>query len=112
MGRTLNIEEAMGKGNNQRQNGDRANGGRPQQQNGKFQQQNGKFQQQGEANIETPTLFIGGLSYTSTVESMKEFFSACGEVQSARIVTDKETGNVNFFINLAPRIWICRIFRC
>ena len=53
--------------------------------------------------IETPTLFIGGLSFNSTNESIKEFFSSIGEVQSARVVTDKETqkprgfGYVEFF---------------
>lgn len=41
------------------------------------------------ANIETPTLFIGGLSFNSTSDSIKEFFAQIGEVQSARVVTDK-----------------------
>lgn len=86
MGRSLNIEEAYGQqqgGNNfgNKQNDRRA----PRQDNGP-------------ANIETPTLFIGGLSYNSTAESIKEFFAACGAVQSARVVTDKETGNVIVFL--------------
>lgn len=46
----------------------------------------------------TPTLFIGGLSYDSTVDSIKEYFSSAGEVVRARIVSDKETGKVNFFL--------------
>lgn len=89
MDRTLNIEEAYGKNNNQ--GGNNFNNNRQNNNNRAPRQDNGP------ANIETPTLFIGGLSYTSTVDSIKEFFSACGAVQSARIVTDKETGNV-FFI--------------
>ena len=39
--------------------------------------------------IQTPTLFIGGLSYTSTSESISEYFSSVGEVVSARVITDK-----------------------
>lgn len=41
------------------------------------------------AEISTPTLFIGGLSFNSTNDSIKEFFAQAGEVQSARVVTDK-----------------------
>lgn len=84
MGRSLNIEESYGKNNNNNQ-GANNNRGAPRQDSGP-------------ANIETPTLFIGGLSYNSTAESIKEFFASCGEVQSARVVTDKETGNVNIFL--------------
>ena len=46
----------------------------------------------------TPTLFIGGLSYDSTVDSIKEYFSSAGEVVRARIVSDKETGKVISFL--------------
>ena len=91
LGRTLNIEESYGKNNNQGNN----NFGNNRQNNNNSR---APRQDNGPANIETPTLFIGGLSYNSTVDSIKEFFSSCGEVQSARIVTDKETGNVNFFL--------------
>lgn len=42
-------------------------------------------------------MFIGGLSYNSTVESITAFFSGCGDVASARIVTDKETGKPRGF---------------
>ena len=85
MGRSLNIEEAYGAKNNQGGNRQDNNSRAPRQDNGPV-------------NIETPTLFIGGLSYNSTAESIKEFFAACGEVQSARVVTDKETGNVIIFL--------------
>ena len=57
-----------------------------------------KFQSTGNANIENPTLFIGGLSYNSTRESIAAYFSQAGEVSSVRIVTDKETGNVKFYL--------------
>ena len=46
------------------------------------------------ATIENPTLFIGGLSYQSSVESIKHHFQGCGNVTSARIVSDRETGKV------------------
>ena len=87
MGRTLNIEEAYGKAFNQ--------GGNQGGNQGNNRRDNNRAPE-GEANIETPTLFIGGLSYQSTNESIKEFFQSVGEVQSARVVTDKETGNVHF----------------
>jgi len=41
------------------------------------------------AEISTPTLFIGGLSFNSTSDSIKEYFSGIGAVQSARVVTDR-----------------------
>lgn len=85
MGRNIAVEEARGKANGAQggaQGGNNRNDGAP-------------------AVIETPTLFIGGLSFQSTQESIKEFFSTIGEVQSTRIVTDKETQRVKFFSNLA-----------
>lgn len=87
MGRSLNIEESHGKNNNQ------APGGFGNKPNNR-----GPPQAQGDAVIESSTLFIGGLSYNSTVESLNQFFSAAGNVQSSRIVTDKETGNVLIFL--------------
>lgn len=56
---------------------------------GRNQDQGSKPQFENTATIETPTLFIGGLSYNSTAESIKEHFAQAGEVQSARVVTDK-----------------------
>jgi len=83
MGRNITIEESQGKKNNNF-------GG----QQGGFGGQQGGFTKPaypapGTATIETPTLFIGGLSYNSTVESLRDYFSTIGEVSSARIVTDK-----------------------
>ena len=54
--------------------------------------------QNNNSEIQTPTLFIGGLSYQSTSESITDFFSSVGEVLSARVITDKETGKVNIFL--------------
>lgn len=56
MGRNIRVEEARGTGQKQEQRGG-----------------NKGFDNQpaGNANIETPTLFIGGLSYNSTVDSIK-----------------------------------------
>lgn len=92
LGRNITVEESQGKkpfnnnggsfGGNNRQGG---------QQNGG----NKNYPAPGSANIETPTLFIGGLSYNSTADSIRDFFSQIGEVSSARVVTDKETGKVH-----------------
>lgn len=83
LGRNITVEESQGKKPYNNNNG------------GSFGQQGGKsYPQPGSANIETPTLFIGGLSYNSTAESIKDLFSSIGEVSSARVVTDKETGKV------------------
>ncbi len=55
MGRNIRVEEARGTGQKQEQRGG-----------------NRSFDQPAtNANIETPTLFIGGLSYNSTVDSIK-----------------------------------------
>ena len=37
-------------------------------------------------------LYVGNLSYSSTEESLAALFSQFGEVVSASIVTDRETG--------------------
>lgn len=82
LGRSLTIEESQKKNFN--------NGGSFGGQKGGF---GGKPSfggaPQGNANIETPTLFIGGLSYNSTADSISSFFSQIGAVSSARVVTDK-----------------------
>jgi RNA recognition motif-containing protein len=90
-GRNIFVEQAQGaKSNNDR--GAFQKGGN---QRGSFGGQN-KFQDQGNADIKTNTLFIGGLSYNSTVESIQDYFKGHGDVQRARIVTDRETGKVIF----------------
>ncbi len=42
-------------------------------------------------------LFIGNLSFKATEDSLQELFSQAGEVVSARIITDRETGRSRGF---------------
>ena len=42
-------------------------------------------------------LYISNLSYTSTEESLKEAVGAVAEVESVRIITDRETGRSRGF---------------
>ena len=92
MGRALKVEESLKSGGGGDRGGNKSFG----KQNGNNNRNN--FQSNGNATIETPTLFIGGLSYQSTSDSISSFFSSIGDVQSARVVTDKETGNVIIFL--------------
>ena len=42
-------------------------------------------------------LFVGGLSYTTTSESLRDHFAQCGRVESAAVVTDRDTGQSRGF---------------
>lgn len=42
-------------------------------------------------------LFIGGLSFSTSNERLREFFSEAGQVQSAEVVTDRDTGRSRGF---------------
>ncbi len=42
-------------------------------------------------------LFIGSLAYSTTDESLAEFFSQIGEVESAKVMTDRDTGRSRGF---------------
>ena len=42
-------------------------------------------------------LFIGNLAYSTTDDSLKAHFAELGEVSSARVVTDRETGRSRGF---------------
>ena len=42
-------------------------------------------------------LFIGSLAYATTDDSLKALFETVGEVTSARVVTDRETGRSRGF---------------
>ncbi|TSC69681.1 MAG: RNP-1 like RNA-binding protein [Parcubacteria group bacterium Gr01-1014_56] len=42
-------------------------------------------------------LFVGGLPYRTTGDELKDTFSKAGEVASASIVTDRETGRSRGF---------------
>ena len=37
-------------------------------------------------------LFIGGLSFSTTEEQLRTAFAECGQVESAAVVTDRDTG--------------------
>lgn len=42
-------------------------------------------------------LYVGGIPYESTEDSLKEAFSQAGTVTSANIITDRETGRSRGF---------------
>jgi len=42
-------------------------------------------------------IFVGNLSFTTREENLREAFSVHGEVTSARIITDRETGRSRGF---------------
>ena len=42
-------------------------------------------------------LFVGGLPYSTTEDTLKETFAKLGEVQSAIVITDKMTGRSKGF---------------
>lgn len=42
-------------------------------------------------------LFIGSLAYATTDDTLKAFFETIGEVSSARVVTDRDTGRSKGF---------------
>ena len=42
-------------------------------------------------------LFVGGLSYATTSESLREYFGQCGTVESATVITDRMTGDSRGF---------------
>ncbi len=42
-------------------------------------------------------LFIGSLAYATTDDGLKAFFEQVGEVASARVITDRETGRSKGF---------------
>ena len=42
-------------------------------------------------------LFIGGLSFSTSSERLREVFAAAGTVESATVVTDRETGRSRGF---------------
>lgn len=45
----------------------------------------------------TKRLYVGGLSYATTDEGLKNLFSQSGQVASATVVTDQQTGQSKGF---------------
>jgi len=50
-----------------------------------------------EKNVMNKKLFVGGLPYAVTDDRLEEVFAAHGTVESARVVTDKFTGQSRGF---------------
>ncbi len=42
-------------------------------------------------------LYVGGLSYSTTEDTLREYFMQCGNVDSVKIITDRETGRSKGF---------------
>ncbi|HET7876187.1 MAG TPA: RNA-binding protein [Methylomirabilota bacterium] len=42
-------------------------------------------------------LYVGGLSYSTTSETLREYFSQCGTVESAAVITDRFSGQSRGF---------------
>jgi cold-inducible RNA-binding protein len=42
-------------------------------------------------------LYVGNLPFSATEETVNEYFSAVGEVQSVKIITDRDTGRSRGF---------------
>jgi RNA recognition motif-containing protein len=42
-------------------------------------------------------LYVGNLPYSATEQALTEAFSQCGTVESARIITDRDTGRSKGF---------------
>jgi RNA recognition motif-containing protein len=42
-------------------------------------------------------LYVGGLSYSTTSESLKEYFAQAGNVESATVITDRFSGQSRGF---------------
>jgi RNA recognition motif-containing protein len=42
-------------------------------------------------------LYVGGLSFSTTSESLREYFSQCGTVESATVITDRLSGQSRGF---------------
>ena len=42
-------------------------------------------------------LYVGGLSFSTNSESLREYFGQCGTVESATVITDKFTGQSRGF---------------
>lgn len=48
-------------------------------------------------HLVSQNLFIGSLAYATSDDSLKAFFEQIGEVESARVMTDRDTGRSRGF---------------
>ena len=42
-------------------------------------------------------LYVGGLSYSTASESLRQYFAQCGTVESATVITDRMSGDSRGF---------------
>ena len=42
-------------------------------------------------------LYVGGLAYSTTCDSLREYFQQCGTVESATVITDRLSGQSRGF---------------
>jgi RNA recognition motif-containing protein len=42
-------------------------------------------------------LYVGGLSYNTTEQGLRDLFSQCGTVETASVITDRDTGRSKGF---------------
>jgi RNA recognition motif-containing protein len=42
-------------------------------------------------------LYVGGLAYSTTSDSLREYFAQCGSVESATVITDRFSGQSRGF---------------
>lgn len=89
-GRQIGVQESKGKQNNYSGQGDARGGAR--------QANVPDFSKPIPDNIESTTIFVGNLSYNTTPESLRAFFEEVGTVVDSRIVTEKETGRVHYYL--------------
>ncbi len=47
--------------------------------------------------MQKQNLFVGSLAYATTDDGLKEFFEQIGEVERAKVATDRETGRSRGF---------------
>ena len=47
--------------------------------------------------MENKKIYVGNLSYQTTDEQLKEFFSDCGQVDDVRVIKDRDTGRSKGF---------------
>ncbi len=56
-------------------------------------------------------IFVGGLPYHTTDESLREFFQQFGDIEEAVVITDRQTGKSRGygFVSTLKSIFLCVI---